>query len=661
MGYPENSMALFDRLRTSQRLAFLVASLAVPSVLLLAAPATPPWIAGGVLAGALVLATVLALGLLRPVSTAVAGLDASAGELAALVNVRKALDSAAVSLMVADAEHRITYLNEALVAMFRDSEADIRKELPNFRASELVGSSIDLFHKDPSHQRGMVGAMRETFNGTIRVGGRTFKIIASPIHQADVRTGTVVQWIDHTAAVAREATESAQRAAEEARTAENARLRQALEKVSSSVMVADADGIITYMNESTRELFRRQESNLRKALPNFSMDRILGHSFDQFHRNPGHQRNMLGTLTGVHRTEFTIGGITLWISGAPVFGPDGRRLGTVVEWRDRTEEVATESEINQVVEGALEGDLTRRVPVQGKTGFFATLAGGLNRLLDAMSDVVRVVGESAQEVSTGAGDIARGNQDLSQRTETVASSLQETASSMEEMTSTVKANADNAHQADTLASTARRQAERGGIVVDQAVAAMQQISESSRKIEAIIGVIDEIAFQTNLLALNAAVEAARAGDQGRGFAVVASEVRNLAGRSAEAAREIKGLINDSVGKVEEGSRLVDESGSTLSEINGAVRKVADIIAEIAQASREQSSGIEQVNRAVMQLDQMTQQDAAMVEQAAAASESLTERAAELTQLMQKYRTVGGPGAARPAARAQRPAPVGRVA
>jgi methyl-accepting chemotaxis protein len=225
---------------------------------------------------------------------------------------------------------------------------------------------------------------------------------------------------------------------------------------------------------------------------------------------------------------------------------------------------------------------------------------------------------------------------------------------MEEMTSTVKQNADNAGQANQLATAARDQAEKGGAVVGKAVKAMTEINESSKKIADIISVIDEIAFQTNLLALNAAVEAARAGEQGRGFAVVASEVRSLAGRSATAAKEIKDLIQDSVKKVEDGSVLVTQSGQTLEQIVASVKKVSDIVAEIAAASREQSSGIEQVNRAVVQMDEMTQQNAALVEQATAASQSMAHRARDLNQMMNRYQ-VSASAAADRAASASRPA------
>jgi methyl-accepting chemotaxis protein len=368
-----------------------------------------------------------------------------------------------------------------------------------------------------------------------------------------------------------------------------------------------------------------------------------------------------------------------------MFDEENERVGTVIEWADRTQEIAIEEEIQEIVEASLAGDLSQRIELDDKSGFFEKLSRGVNEMVDVseriINDTVKVLGamshgdltktidsnyqgsfgqlkndanstiakltevmgeinNNANSVLNGAHEIAQGNANLSQRTEEQASSLEETASSMEEMTSTVRMNADNAKQADQLASSARELAEKGGEVVSNAVDAMSEITASSKKIADIIGVIDEIAFQTNLLALNAAVEAARAGEQGRGFAVVASEVRNLAGRSATAAKEIKGLIGDSVTKVEEGSKLVDESGKTLEGIMSSVKKVSDIIAEIAAAGEEQSDGIEQVNKAINQMDEMTQQNATLVEQAAAASEAMGEQARNLNELVGFFTTDG---------------------
>ena len=278
------------------------------------------------------------------------------------------------------------------------------------------------------------------------------------------------------------------------------------------------------------------------------------------------------------------------------------------------------------------GDLTAEIAVQQRDEIGEMLLS----MNTVSANLRRIVGEAqtaTEIVSSAATEIAQGSADLAQRTEQQASALQETASSMEQLTSTVKQSAANAGQANQLASAARNQAEQGGEVVEQAIAAMDAINTSSRKIADIIGAIDEIAFQTNLLALNAAVEAARAGEQGRGFAVVAGEVRKLAQRSADAAKQIKGLIADSVSKVEDGGRLVRRSGQTLSEIVIAAKKVSDIVAEIAAATQEQASGIEQVNKAILQMDQTTQQNAALVEQTAAASQSMNQQAVELKALM----------------------------
>jgi methyl-accepting chemotaxis protein len=308
--------------------------------------------------------------------------------------------------------------------------------------------------------------------------------------------------------------------------------------------------------------------------------------------------------------------------------------------------------VQHIVDAANAGDLTQRVHTAGRSGLERRIGSGVNQLLGEMAAMVAKVKQAAEEVSHGSQEISQGNASLSKRTEDQAASLEETAASMEEMTSTVKQNADNARHANALALDARGRAEQGGSVVAQAVRAMDGISAASKKIADIIGVIDEIAFQTNLLALNAAVEAARAGEQGRGFAVVASEVRNLASRSADAAKEIKTLIKDNVVRVEHGSRLVGESGATLEQLVAAVKKVSDIIAEISAASAEQASGIDQVGRAVTQMDELTQQNAALVEEAAAASKALADSSGALNDMMSRYRVAaeaGAAAAARPAA------------
>jgi methyl-accepting chemotaxis protein len=424
---------------------------------------------------------------------------------------------------------------------------------------------------------------------------------------------------------------------EQAAAVENARIRAALEHVHAGVMLVDSNAIVVYMNGALLAILRKQAGTIRRQLPQFDPERILGGSLEIFHQVTALQSKQMAALTTPHTEEFKIGEASLRIVASPALNGDGQRVGTVVQWTDRTQVVAREEEVQGTVAQAINGDLTARIRETDKETFFKALASGVNRLLENMADVVRKMSQATAEVRAGAQEISRGNADLSQRTKEQAGSLEETASSMEEMTSTVRNNADNAAQANQLASAAREQAERGGKVVSAAVAAMSEINASSKKIADITSVIDEIAFQTNLLALNAAVEAARAGEQGRGFAVVASEVRNLASRSAEAAKEIKALIHDSVGKVTEGTKLVDESGKALGEIVSRVKKVTDVVAEIASSSREQASGIEQVNKAITMMDDVTQQNAALVEQAAAAAQALTEQASNLTQLIARYR------------------------
>ncbi len=466
------------------------------------------------------------------------------------------------------------------------------------------------------------------------------------------------------------------------------RLKAALDVTTSNIMVADENLNIVYMNRTVREMMKHAQADIRKDLPGFDVDRLLGANIDAFHRNPAHQRALLAGLRKTFASQFVLGGRTLRIIANPVLDPSGKHVGSVVEWADRTQEVAVEREVADVVAAVIEGELGRRITLEGKKDFFEALAqginalienvstvvedvqrlvtaanagdltqrmalegraglvtkmgSGINRLTENMAELVSRVKAASGAVTRGADEISQGNTNLSQRTEEQASSLEETASSMEQMTSTVKQNADNAGQANQLAVAARDQAERGGSVVAKAINAMSEINDSSKKIADIIGVIDEIAFQTNLLALNAAVEAARAGEQGRGFAVVASEVRALAGRSATAAKEIKSLIEDSVRKVDEGSMLVSQSGTTLEQIVSAIKKVSDIVAEIAAASREQSSGIDQVNRAVMQLDEITQQNAALVEQSSAASHSMADQVRALGDIMDRYRVESEP-------------------
>ncbi|MBD1582015.1 methyl-accepting chemotaxis protein [Pseudoalteromonas sp. S16_S37] len=586
--------------------------------------------------------------------------------------ITSALNVCQANVMLADEDCNIVYANHSVLEMLSENQAQLRQALPNFDAKKLIGECIDVFHVNPSHQRKLLDGLTDTYKTDIKVAGFTFGLIATPVFdEQNNRLGTVVEWDDKT--------ERLERERKERETAyENLRVKRALDNVATNTMIANHEHNIVYMNDAVQKMMRNAESDLRKDLPQFDANALIGANIDVFHKNPAHQRGLLAKLTTAYKTEIVVGGRTFGLIANPILNDEGERIGTVVEWNDRTNEVAIEKELNDLIASAGSGDLSSRLSEQGKDGFYLRLAKGLNELVgmvdDAVSDTAqmldalangnltqRITGEyegafdklkrdanstadkltevinkisaSAGLVASGAEEISQGNADLSQRTEEQASSLEETASSMEQMTSTVKQNADNAKVANGLAEETCDKAILGGEVVSRAVESMSAINESSKKIADIIGVIDEIAFQTNLLALNAAVEAARAGEQGRGFAVVAGEVRNLAQRSAGAAKEIKDLIRDSVGKVEDGTLLVNESGATLKDIVASVKRVTEMISDIAEASVEQSSGIEQVNKAVAQMDEMTQQNAALVEQASAAGESMAEQANDMRKLL----------------------------
>ncbi|MDW7551454.1 PAS domain-containing protein [Pseudoalteromonas sp. McH1-7] len=586
--------------------------------------------------------------------------------------ISSALDVCQANVMLADDKLNIVYVNDSVVRMLRDNQPQLRKSLPNFDVDKLVGQCIDVFHENPSHQRHILDKLNDVYRADIEIAGFTFGLIATPVFDdGGKRIGTVVEWEDKTDRLNREALEKAA-------AAENLRVRRALDNVSTNTMIANEKFEIVYLNRAVKEMMRGAESDLKRDLPNFDSRQLMGANIDVFHKNPSHQRSMLSRLESEYKTEIAVGGRTFSLVANPIFDSNNERVGTVVEWNDRTKEVQIEKEVAGLVQSANSGNLSVRLSDEGKEGFYLRLAQGLNSLVATVDETVTDMGEmldslatgnltqriegdyrgayeklkkdanttaekltevlgrirtSANLVASGAEEISQGNADLSQRTEEQASSLEETASSMEEMTSTVRQNADNAKVANQLAEETCDKATKGGEVVTRAVESMSEINSSSKKIADIIGVIDEIAFQTNLLALNAAVEAARAGEQGRGFAVVAGEVRNLAQRSAAAAKEIKDLIRDSVSKVEDGTLLVNESGETLKGIVESVKRVTNMISDIAEASVEQSSGIEQVNKAVSQMDEMTQQNAALVEEASAAGESMAEQANDMRRLL----------------------------
>lgn len=458
----------------------------------------------------------------------------------------------------------------------------------------------------------------------------------------------------------------------------NLRIKQGLDSVTTNAMITGRSHNVVYANDAMLRMLKSNEENIKRDSPDFSTAELIGMNIAQLYKDGEEHVKIIDGLTTSMTDEVELGGRYFKANYSPILNDEKERVGTAIEWEDRTESVEVEKELDTIIEASANGDFSQRISLEGKTGFYKKLSEGINQLLDIsnniitdtvcvfsalshgdltkgidreyhgvfaqlkedanltvdkLKDVFVKILDAAQKVGDTARNLASGNADLSQRTEEQSTSLAETSNQMSQISDNVRDTAERAKNASDLASTARSHADKGGQVVGQVVSAMGEINKSSSKIADIITVIDEIAFQTNLLALNAAVEAARAGEQGRGFAVVASEVRNLAQRSAEAAREIKALIEDSVSKVEGGTKLVSESGKALEEIVAAVSNVSELINEIASSSQKQASGILGINNSINEMDKMTKQNASLVEEAASASESMSGKASELIDVL----------------------------
>ncbi len=461
----------------------------------------------------------------------------------------------------------------------------------------------------------------------------------------------------------------------------NMRVVNALNKASTNVMIADAHYDILFMNETMVSMLRGNEVELRKSLPNLDINKLIGSNIDVFHKSPSHQRHLLQAMHSTLRTQIQVGKLYFGLTANPILDNEGKRLGTVVEWLDRTIEVAAEQEIAKLVQAAAIGDFSHRLAVDGKTGFFETLARGMNQLLDTseqgLNDVAallsafaegdlthriqrdydglfakvkesanttaenltRVLSEvhAAADALTGAADQVNATaQSLSQAASQQAASVEETSAQIDVMSASIAQNSDNAKVTDGMATKANTEATEGGAAVGETVQAMQQIAAK-------ISIVDDIAYQTNLLALNAAIEAARAGEHGKGFAVVAAEVRKLAERSQLAAKEIGDLAGNSVATAERAGKLLDE-------IVPSIQKTSELVQEISAASTEQSESVVQIGGAMGQLSKATQQNASASEELAATSEELSAQAAQLQQSIAFFKTGNAVQLPAPAAR-----------
>ncbi len=560
-------------------------------------------------------------------------------EIAAAANarVRSALDGVSTNVMIANPAFEIVYMNPSLVETLRAAERQIQQDLPGFAVDGLIGRSIDDFHKHPRHQRGVLTRMAEGHAARISLGGLTFDLKVTAARDArGALVGYGVEWANVTAALQAEA--------ERARlVAEALRVKGALDGASTNVMIANDQFEIVYMNHTLVEMMRKNEAAIRKELPQFRVEGLIGMSIDRFHKNPGHQRSVLSNLTGRHAVSLTLGGRMFALGAAAARDERGHVVGYSVEWRDVTEETIAQREVERVLTAAVEGDLTQRIPTEGLSGFVRSIGEGMNRLIDSIADSLRQVKIAVEQIGQASTELGATSQMMSSSSVELNRAAEESSTAMARSADMVKSSADNAAMANQLVSQTSHAAQGGQKRMEEMTGAMGDINGSAQQIAKIIKVIDEIAFQTNLLALNAAVEAARAGRHGKGFAVVAQEVRNLAERSAKAAKETAQLIEDSVGKVAQGVRIADATRGALSEIVGNVAKVVDLVGEIATGSNEQSRTIRAVTDSIRQVAESAQAGSQQSNEVAAAAEELGRQMEILKGRTDKY-TVGASAA-----------------
>jgi methyl-accepting chemotaxis protein len=521
-------------------------------------------------------------------------------------------------VMLADSSLRISYVNPALRDFLTRAEPELKKDMPQFSVAKLVGSNIDIFHKNAAHQRAMLARLDETHRATIWIGKQAFDLIVSPLSHGRKRKGFVVEWADANARL------------------QNIEHTAKIEAIGrhQAMIEFSPDGMVLGANDKFLQIMGYTLGEIVGQHHRLFVDPAL-HGTQEYADFWAKLRNGEPQSLAVDRIGKGGRPISMQVSYIPI--SIGGKLTKVVKLAiDVSETVRSVKAIGEALSALANGDLEQHIGV-ALTPELEKLRTDFNVAVATLGEALAAIVSSMQGIRSGTSEIASATDDLSRRTEQQAASLEQTAAALDQITATVKRSADATKLADSVAARTKQDAEHSGQVVNQAITAMAEIERSAQQVGQIIGVIDEIAFQTNLLALNAGVEAARAGEAGRGFAVVASEVRALAQRSAEAAKEIKGLIQASGQQVSTGVKLVAETGQVLSRIVTQINELNAVVGEIASSSGEQATGLAEVNTAVNQMDQATQQNAAMVEQNTAAARSLAGETEQLAQLTARFR------------------------
>lgn len=628
------------------------------------------------------------------------GKNASEMELDRLHSV---IDGSQTAMMMCDRDLVITYVNPATMALIRTHIAEFRKLFPDLDPNKLVGACIDMFHKKPDHQRRILGDPRNLpHKADVHLGSVIFEFRVTAIRdRKGNHLGANLEWADVT-----EDRLAARRAAS---------LFAMVEGANNYYMMCDRDLVITYCNPAVIRMLSKYAETIRTVYPGFDTGKLVGRCIDDFHKNPDKQRRLLPDLSRQpYATEIKLGPLEFGLNLTALVDEKGNYVGNAVEWTDNNARAVYRNTvahlihsykdgqlsargdlskldeayrpmlqgIHEVVESIFEPiqeaakvlerianrDLTPRVKGDYK-GDHAAIKDALNRAIENLDVGLTQVNEAANQVATASSQISSGSQNLAQGSSEQASTLEEVSSNLQEVASMTKQNVANAQEARSLSDAAKAATQQGVQSMSNLSEAINKIKTSSDQTSKIVKTIDEIAFQTNLLALNAAVEAARAGDAGRGFAVVAEEVRNLAMRSAEAAKNTSSLIEESVNNAEGGVSLNAEVLKALENINSQVQKVVEVMNEIAAASQQQSEGIDQINTAIEQMNEVTQQTAANAEESAATAEELSGQAEEMLSLVSRFelsranghpaRRANGPATAKASGLARARPPAGR--